>query len=56
MKCPICDGDGLVLDHSDAHHAESNDPDCGKYGCPVQRECTTCEGQGEIIEPGEPRE
>lgn len=49
MKCTKCGGDGWYEDHSDDHYANP-EGDCYYYGCPVQRPCEFCKGEGYIYE------
>lgn len=46
VKCPECQGDGWYTDHSDRHYQSGDSETCDEAGCPVQRQCETCEGQG----------
>ena len=48
MTCSNCHGDGWYEDHSDAHYADQNNPDCSGMGCPVQKPCEPCQGTGQI--------
>jgi len=45
MKCPACSGDGWTVEH-----AKGCDSECHKWGCPVQEQCPTCKGTGEVDE------
>ena len=46
VPCPECNGEGWYADHSLEHYHNSHDPDCSRYGCPVQVECEKCNGTG----------
>jgi hypothetical protein len=46
VPCPECNGYGWFADHSMEHCHNSHDPDCTKYGCPVQVQCEKCNGKG----------
>ena len=48
-KCLNCEGEGWIVDHSPAHYANQQDPDCYPYGCPVQVQCEECQGTGYTI-------
>ena len=41
MKCGVCDGEGFTVEHD-----LKCDGSCGS--CPVQVQCETCRGTGEI--------
>jgi DnaJ-class molecular chaperone len=46
IKCSKCNGDGWYYDHSDRHYGTGNSETCDEAGCPIQRQCETCYGQG----------
>jgi len=46
VTCGKCNGDGWNIDHSDRHYATGNAETCEQAGCPVQRQCEECCGQG----------
>ena len=58
IKCSYCNGDGWYADHSDACYVyQTGDRECpiqrtgdgecrGTEGCPIQRPCEKCMGQG----------
>jgi len=46
IKCGECDGDGWNIDHSDRHYQTGDRETCEQAGCPIQRPCDNCKGQG----------
>ena len=46
--CDVCKGYGWYADHSHEHHMRP-DLDCSDCGCPIQRECETCQGEGFLL-------
>ena len=38
-ECPICNGAGWYIDHSDRHYSTGNSETCEQAGCPIQRQC-----------------
>ena len=51
VKCENCQGDGWHIDHSDRHYHTGDDESCEQAGCPVQRQCETCQATGYIELP-----
>lgn len=49
-KCLVCMGEGWISDHSPAHYVNQNDDDCSKFGCPIQVQCSNCQGTGETTQ------
>ena len=46
IKCSKCGGDGWNIDHSDRHYSTGDTETCDSAGCPIQRQCEACRGQG----------
>jgi DnaJ-class molecular chaperone len=48
QECEKCQGDGWNIDHSDRHYQTEDSESCDQAGCPIQRPCGECNGQGYI--------